>query len=97
MSGDEATVRERFTFEIQQERARQQAKFPQSVRDQRPHLNRWERLTIYVRLLTEELGEVADAVEKSERGALPFEQVRKELIEVAALCLRTIEDEGLFP
>lgn len=56
----------KFVQDLLKERERQHTLHPLSVKASRPHLNRWERWRCYVALMVEELGEVADAIEKSE-------------------------------
>lgn len=115
----------KFLGDLLTERARQRSMHPKSVRESRPHLNRWERYTQYCRLLTEELGEVANAIEKSEgqickacegtgrglsvvevrcmmcggdgrtQAPMSVDEVRKEAVQVAALVMRMLEEEGL--
>lgn len=90
----EPEARVQFFIDLCRERERQD-RLHAPVRETKPHLNRWDRFAYYLKFITEEVGEVADATEKAERAALPYDSIRKELVEVAALCLRMIEDEGL--
>lgn len=78
---EETNITERVFTRIREERRRQDSLWGVQMHS----------VILWLPILTEEVGEVAEAINEWYHGGGPFEDIQKELVEVAAVAVAALE------